>query len=315
MSKPARERFHIELLNPDYGCAVRVTESLARGRTRYQDLEVVDTGMFGRMLLLDNVMMTTERDEFFYHENLVHVAAVSHPGPRSALVIGGGDGGSSEELLKHPSMQRVVMAELDAGVVEASRRWLGTVHNGAFDDPRLEVMIGDGKAYLEQTGERFDLIALDLTDPIGPSVQLYTREFYASCRRALAPGGIMSLHIESPITRPQAFRRIVATLRAVFPVVRPYLVYIPIYCAWWGMATASESVDPCALNADEVERRIDRRKLERLQYYNGAMHQAAFALPNFVRRLLDTPADVITGDTVLVDEVGDPTFKYRLVPI
>lgn len=315
MSKPAQERFHIELLNPDYGCAVRVCQSLARGRTQYQDLEVVDTGMFGRMLLLDNVMMTSERDEFFYHENLVHVAAVSHPGPRSALVIGGGDGGSSEELLKHPTMQRVVMAELDAGVVEASKRWLGKVHNGAFDDPRLDVMIGDGKAFVERTGERFDMIVLDLTDPIGPSLQLYTREFYDSCRRALGPGGVMSLHIESPITRPQAFQRIVATLRAVFPVVRPYLVYIPIYCAWWGMAAASESVDPCALNADEAQRRIAQRKLENLQYYNGAVHQAAFALPNFVRRLLDAPADVIVSGTVLVDEVGDPTFKYRLVAI
>ncbi|WP_333843766.1 polyamine aminopropyltransferase [Pelomicrobium sp.] len=314
MTKPTAERFHIELLNPDYGCAVRVTETLTRFRTEYQDLEVVDTPMFGRMLLLDKVMMTTERDEFFYHESLVHVGALAHPGPTSALVIGGGDGGSSEELLKYPTMQRVVMAELDRGVVEASKQYLEKIHRGAFDDPRLSVMIGDGKAFVERTDERFDLVALDLTDPLGPSVQLYTREFYESCKRVLNPGGVLTLHVESPITRPRAYQRIVATLKAVFPLVRPYLVYVPIYCAWWGMATASSTVDPLALSEAEVEKRIAERKLQDLQYMNGAVYRAGLALPNFVRRLLAEPVPLITTQSLLVDEVGDPTFKYDLVP-
>lgn len=310
----ASDRFHIELLNPNYGCAIRVTRSLVRSRTRFQDLEVVDTPMLGRLLLLDGVMMTSDKDEFFYHENLVHVAACAHALPRTALVIGGGDGGSSEELLKHRTMERVVMAELDEGVVEASKRYLPAVHNGVFDDPRLEVRITDGKAFVEQTSERFDLIVLDLTDPLGPSQALYTQEFYRACRRALAPGGAMSLHVESPVSRPRAYQRIVATLASVFPVVRPYLVYIPIYCAWWGMATASEAVDPLALSSEEVESRIRERGLNRLQFYNGAMHRAVFALPNFVRQLLAEPAQPITASAGLSDEVGDPTFPYDLVP-
>lgn len=313
MNKPHNGQFHIELLNPNYGCAVRVTETIARLRTEYQDLEVVDTPMFGRMLLLDKVMMTTERDEFFYHENLIHVGGLAHPGPRSALVVGGGDGGSSEELLKYSTMQRVVMAELDRGVVEASKQYLQKVHRGAFDDPRLTVMIGDGKAFVERTDQRFDIVALDLTDPLGPSVQLYTREFYEACKRILNPGGVLTLHVESPITRPQAYQRIVATLKAVFPIVRPYMVYVPIYCAWWGMATASETVDPLALSEAEVERRIAERGIGDLQYLNGAVYRAMLSLPNFVRALLAEPAAVITTDSLLVDEVGDPTFKYDLV--
>ncbi|TXF11382.1 polyamine aminopropyltransferase [Pelomicrobium methylotrophicum] len=313
MNKPYNGQFHIELLNPNYGCAVRVTETIARLRTEYQDLEVVDTPMFGRMLLLDKVMMTTERDEFFYHENLIHVGGLAHPGPRSALVVGGGDGGSSEELLKYSTMQRVVMAELDRGVVEASKQYLQKVHRGAFDDPRLTVMIGDGKAFVERTDQRFDIVALDLTDPLGPSVQLYTREFYEACKRILNPGGVLTLHVESPITRPQAYQRIVATLKAVFPIVRPYMVYVPIYCAWWGMATASETVDPLALSEAEVERRIAERGIGDLQYLNGAVYRAMLSLPNFVRALLAEPAAVITTDSLLVDEVGDPTFKYDLV--
>lgn len=313
MNKPYNGQFHIELLNPNYGCAVRVTETIARLRTEYQDLEVVDTPMFGRMLLLDKVMMTTERDEFFYHENLIHVGGLAHPGPRSALVVGGGDGGSSEELLKYSTMQRVVMAELDRGVVEASKQYLQKVHRGAFDDPRLTVMIGDGKAFVERTDQRFDIVALDLTDPLGPSVQLYTREFYEACKRILNPGGVLTLHVESPITRPQAYQRIVATLKAVFPIVRPYMVYVPIYCAWWGMATASETVDPLVLSEAEVERRIAERGIGDLQYLNGAVYRAMLSLPNFVRALLAEPAAVITTDSLLVDEVGDPTFKYDLV--
>ncbi|PZP57016.1 MAG: polyamine aminopropyltransferase [Azospira oryzae] len=313
MNKPYNGQFHIELLNPNYGCAVRVTETIARLRTEYQDLEVVDTPMFGRMLLLDKVMMTTERDEFFYHENLIHVGGLAHPGPRSALVVGGGDGGSSEELLKYSTMQRVVMAELDRGVVEASKQYLQKVHRGAFDDPRLTVMIGDGKAFVERTDQRFDIVALDLTDPLGPSVQLYTREFYEACKCILNPGGVLTLHVESPITRPQAYQRIVATLKAVFPIVRPYMVYVPIYCAWWGMATASETVDPLVLSEAEVERRIAERGIGDLQYLNGAVYRAMLSLPNFVRALLAEPAAVITTDSLLVDEVGDPTFKYDLV--
>lgn len=299
------DRYLVEQLNENYGYYLRAGEVVERGQTRFQEMELFETPMFGRVLRLDGVFQTSEKEEFFYHENIVHVPAISHVAPRHALVIGGGDGGAAEELLKHPSMERVVMAELDGGVVEAAKRHLAAIHRGAFDDPRLEVRITDGKAYIEQTGERYDLIVLDLTDPHGPSQALYTREFYAACRAILNRGGILSLHVESPISRPRTCNRILKTLQAVFPIVRPYLVYVPLYGTWWGMATASAETDPLDLTEEEVERRIAERGLSRLQFYNGATHRAVFALPNFVRDLLAQEAEIITVDSPpLEDEIG-----------
>ncbi|MCX7897597.1 MAG: polyamine aminopropyltransferase [Rhodocyclaceae bacterium] len=284
----------VEQLNEDFGYFVRASRVLATGRTRYQDLALYDTPMFGKLLRLDEVFMTSEKDEFFYHENLIHPAAITHPSPRRALVIGGGDGGAAEELLKHPSIEKVVLAELDDGVIDACRTHLASIHRGALEDARVELAIGDGRAYVEAEGAPFDLIALDLTDPHGPSQALYTREFYRACEKRLAPGGLLSLHVESPISRPRTYARIVATLSSVFAIVRPYLVYIPLYGTWWGMAVASMSRDPLTLSEDEVERRLAMRELEELRFYNGAMHRAVFALPNFVREILAAPAEAIT---------------------
>jgi spermidine synthase len=289
------ERFHLERVADGWGTYVRISDTIARRQTEYQALEVVDTPRFGRMLLLDGIVMTSERDEFFYHENIVHPAAIAHPAPKQALVIGGGDGGSSEELLKHNTIERVVLAEIDAGVIEAAREYLQTVHRGVFDDPRLEVRIGDGKAFVESAQQRFDLIVLDLTDPVGPSAALYTREFYAACAAILGEQGVLSLHVESPVSQPQHFNRIVRTLQAVFPIVRPYLVYIPLYGTWWGMATASRSTDPLQLSGDEVQQRLATRGVAALQFYNRDTHRALFALPNFVRAALDGPAEILTG--------------------
>lgn len=295
-------RYLVEQLNEDYGYYLRVGESVAQGHTRFQQMELFETPMFGRVLRLDGVFQTSEKDEFFYHENIVHVPAITHAAPHSALVIGGGDGGAAEELLKHNSMERVVLAELDEGVVEAARRHLGGIHLGAFDDPRLELRIMDGKAYVEGTADRYDLVVLDLTDPSGPSQALYTREFYQACRGILNPGGIVALHVESPISRPRTYNRIVKTLQAAFPMVRPYLVYVPLYGTWWGMATASEGPDPLAYSEEQVDRRIAGRGLSGLQFYNGATHRAVFALPNFVRDILAQTAEVITVDSPPLEE-------------
>ncbi|HCA26462.1 MAG TPA: polyamine aminopropyltransferase, partial [Betaproteobacteria bacterium] len=210
-------------------------------------------------------------------------------------IIGGGDGGAAEEILKYPSIETVVMAELDDGVVAVAKKYLQTIHHGAFDDPRLDVRIMDGKVYVEETSDRFDLVALDLTDPHGPSQALYTREFYIACRRVLTEDGLLSLHVESPISRPTTYNRIVKTLHSVFPIVRPYLVYIPVYGTWWGMAVASMASDPLSLSAEEVDKRVTQRNLRNLQFYNGDTHRAVFAQPNFVRNLLTGPGEIITA--------------------
>ncbi len=237
-------------------------------RSQFQTVEVFETPQFGKLFRLDGWYMTSEKDEFFYHEPIVHCAALAHPAPRSALVIGGGDGGSSEELLKHRTIERVVMAELDPEVVRVATRYLGKVHRGAFEDPRLQVHIGDGFEFTAKLGEKFDLIVFDLTDPDTPAARLYTPEFFAMAKRALNPGGAISLHIGSPIFQPERVRRMLADLRSVFAIVRPLGLYIPLYGAYWGLAVVSDSLDPCAVDAADdraAARRARRRRPAALQ--------------------------------------------------
>jgi spermidine synthase len=274
-----------EYLTDEWGFFVRSARRLEHFRSPCQAVEVHDTVPFGRLFRLDGHFMTSEKDEFLYHENLVHMAAICHAAPRRALIVGGGDGGSAEELLKHPSMTAVTLCEIDPAVVDIARRYLQQVHRGALDDPRLTLEIGDGFAYVMKSAEQFDLIVLDLTDPGGPSTPLYTADFYRACARRLGPGGAMTLHIASPVAHPERVRDGLARLREAFPVVTPYLTSIPLYGGWWMMACAAPALDPRALSAAEVDRRIAERGIDRLQYYNGDMHRAALALPNFIRDL------------------------------
>jgi len=275
-----------EYLTDDWGFFIRSACRLEQFQSPWQAVEVHDTVPFGRLFRLDGHFMTSEKDEFFYHENLVHMAAICHPSPRRALIIGGGDGGSAEELLKYPSMVAVTLCEIDAAVVDISRRYLQQVHRGALDDPRLALEIADGFAYVRESTEQFDLIVLDLTDPGGPSTPLYTADFYRACARRLGPGGAMTLHVASPVAHAERIRDGLVRLRQAFPVVTPYLASIPLYGGLWMMACAAATLDPGAMSAADVDRRIAERGLTRLQYYDGDMHRAALALPNFVRDLV-----------------------------
>ena len=274
-----------EYLTDEWGFFIRSARQLEEFGSPFQRVEVHDTVPFGKLFRLDGHFMTSEKDEFFYHENLVHPAAITHPLPRRALIIGGGDGGSAEELLKHPSMTSVTLCEIDATVVAIARKYLRAVHRGALDDPRLTLRIGDGFAYVRNSTEQFDLIVLDLTDPGGPSTPLYTADFYRACAARLAPDGAMTLHIASPVAQPGRIRDALGRLREAFPVVTPYLTSVPLYGRLWMMACASATLDPKVIPASAVDLRIADRGISGLQYYNGDMHVAALALPNFVRAL------------------------------
>ena len=282
---PRDRQYLYEFLNEDYGFFIRSSKRLETGRTEFQDLEVHDTPQFGKLFRLDGCFMTSEREEFVYHENLMHPALTAHAAPRKVLIIGGGDGGAAEEALKHPSVEEVVMVELDGRVLDIARKHFEKVHRGAIDDARLRILIGDGLKYMAETDERFDMIALDLPDPIGPATELYEEDFFNDCRRVLAPGGVLTLHMGSPVSRPERVATHYKRLARVFGVVRPYVMFIPLYGCLWSMATCSDKLDPLAVSAAEIDRRIARRSLAELQYYNGATHQAVFALPNFVRDL------------------------------
>jgi spermidine synthase len=276
-----------EALTDDAGVYFSPLKTLSTVRTEFQELFVYDTQTMGKVLRIDGANMTSERDEFFYHENMVHPALIAQMNPRSALVIGGGDGGSSEELLKYASIERIVMAELDPEVIRVAREHFQSVHRGALDDPRLEIRIGDGYAYLRETSETFDAVVMDLTDPIGPAEALYSVDFYENCNRVLTDTGTLTLHIGSPFFHRERFATSVKRLREVFTIVRPYLVHVPLYGAWWGMACASRATDPLALTEEVVETRLRERSISDLQFYNGAMHRAVFAMPNFVRELVE----------------------------
>ena len=194
-----------EYLTDEWGFFIRSSRRYERFRSPYQAIEVHETEPFGKLFRLDGHFMTSEQDEFFYHENLVHLPGITHPAPERALIVGGGDGGSAEELLKYPSMKKVTLAEIDMAVVDIARKYLADVHKGSLDDPRLDLRIGDGFAYLRETPETFDLIVLDLTDPGGPSLELYTPEFYRACASRLTSLGPMARG-----AKPSGARRSVA---------------------------------------------------------------------------------------------------------
>lgn len=279
-----------EDLNEHAGYFIRAGELLEQGNSDYQSYEVWEAPQFGRLFRLDGCFMTSVRDEFFYHENLIHVPGISHPNPTSALVIGGGDGGSAEELFKYPGMNEVVLVELDQKVVEIARTYLWDVHHGALDDPRLELRIEDGLRYVHEVapaaGRRFDLIVLDLTDPVGPAEALYSESFFRACKSLLTEHGAVTLHIGAPVYQPERLVRLITNLRDVFSNVAPFFLHIPLYGSLWGMAVASDRLDPRTLSEGDVDRRIAHHGLGDLQYYNGAMHVAQFALPNYLRKLL-----------------------------
>jgi spermidine synthase len=283
------EHLLMEPLNDSTGFYVKATRQLGEWQTRFQKMAIYETPHYGRIFRLDGFNMTSEREEFVYHENLIHPALTAHAAPRKVLIIGGGDGGSSEEALKHPSVEQVTMVEIDEDVIRVAKEYFGAVHNGVFDNPKLRVLVEDGMRFVRETSERFDLIALDLNDPMGPAEALYSTEFFQQLRAALAPGGALTLHIGAPVARPERVAELAQRLNGVFRIVRPYTMYIPLYGAQWAMAVCSDKLDPKSFTADEIDRRIEQRRLQDLRFYNGETHEGVFALPNFVRDLVAPP--------------------------
>ncbi|MER1968426.1 polyamine aminopropyltransferase [Castellaniella sp. GW247-6E4] len=283
----------LESLNDTSVYGFRFARRILDQRTDYQHLELLESDELGLALRLDGSLMTSEADEFFYHEALIHPAAIAHPDPQRVLIVGGGDGGALEELLKHPSVRQATLVELDGGVVEVARQHLGRIHRGSLDDPRATVRIGDGAAFVRDTTERYDLVYLDLTDPETPAGPLYTEEFFAQCRRILAPGGALVLHLGSPFHEPRQVEGLAGALARTFAQVRGYGLHIPLYGSYWSLAVASDTLDPVALAADEAAARLEARGIDDLQYYNAGVHGALFALPNFYQRLMPQEADAL----------------------
>ncbi|WP_414443895.1 polyamine aminopropyltransferase [Burkholderia sp. 22PA0106] len=261
----------------------RRLESLA---SPHQRIEVWDTPQLGRLFTLDGQPMTSTGDEFVYHECMTHPAALAHPRPRRALVLGGGDGGAARQLLKHPSIERIVIAELDAAVVAMARRHLGEVHGGAFDDPRVELVIGDAAHYVEHAPGHFDLVVFDLTPPDSPAAGLYTRAFLARLKRLLTPCAALSMHLGAPGFHIERIAALVAELRASFAVVAPLAAPVPLYGGEWLMAVASDTLDAGALFAHDIDERLAARGIGGLRFYDAELHPALFTLRRTLRDTL-----------------------------
>lgn len=249
----------------------------------WQRIEVWDTPQLGCLFTLDGRPMTSAGDEFVYHECMTHPAALTHPAPRAALVLGGGDGGAARQLLRHRGIERIVVAELDPDVVRLTGDYLPQVRGEAFDDPRVQLVIGDAAAFVARTQERFDLVVFDLTPPDSPAAGLYTPTFYAELKRVMTDDALISLHLGSPWHHPSRIGALLDGLRASFAVVRPLAAYVPLYGSLWLMAVASDRLDPAAADPAALRARLDERGIEGLRLYDASLHAALFATPVSVR--------------------------------
>ena len=276
----AMELWFTEKQTDNLRMSYRLGSTLITEKTEYQELAVVDTLQYGRMLILDDFVMTTEKDEFVYHEMISHVPLFTHPNPKEVLVVGGGDGGVIREVLKHSSVERAVLAEIDPKVIQRSREWLPSISK-ALDDERCELMVGDGIAHVKEHKKAYDIIISDSTDPIGPAVGLFEEDFYMSCWEALRDDGIFVAQTESPFLHGDLIRQTFQRISSVFPITRLYLATIPTYPgSLWSFTIGSKVHDPLG------DTRLPMAIPIETKYYSPAIHQAAFTLPPFVERLI-----------------------------
>ena len=262
------------------GLTCRVKETLFSGKSDFQSVEVVDSYEFGRMLILDGVFQTSIFEEYIYHEMIVHVPLFTHPKPREILVIGGGDGGTVREVVRHDAVEQVKMVEIDGMVVEASKRFLPEISAAILQNhPKLTVEIGDGIARMKEAENHYDVIIVDCSDPIGPGVGLFSREFYQDVHRALKPDGLFVQQTESPFYHRSLISRIYHDIADFFPITRLYLANIPLYPGGLHSFTiGSKQYDPVQATAPDPLPFSTR-------YYNPALHKSCFVLPGFVQEL------------------------------
>jgi spermidine synthase len=303
MLNPKSYKWFFETTTPVEGHMHAIVRTIVEVQTKFQLVEIMETAAYGKVLVLDGRMQSSQADEFIYHEALVHPGLLMLDAPpSSALVIGGGEGATVREILRYPSIRRVVMVDIDAEVVELCKRHLPEMHQGAFEDPRTEFRAEDARGYLERTPDRFDLIVVDLVEPLeeGPACLLFTREFYQLVRDHLTPNGAMTMQAGmTKVGELDFFTSIHRTLREVFPVVAGYQTFISCFGIPWGFIAAGRS-EPRALSVNEVDRRIADRVKGPLAYWDGQTHQHAFHLPKFIRRAIDEQRRVVTDAHPLI---------------
>jgi spermidine synthase len=272
MNKQEKREYH----SCSNGIFFEIKRTLFKKKSRYQEIEVIENPDFGHMLFLDGLVQTTEKDEFFYHEMLIHPAMVTHPDPRQILIIGGGDGGALKQTLRHP-IEKVRMVEIDPDVIAVAKKYFPWLLP-SLEDERADILIADGKQFLEDSQAKYDIVFVDSSEPVGPSVTLHERNFYELIKDRLAPQGIACAQMGAPFFQMASLKRAKNDLKDVFGIVRFYLAPVPTYPGGnWCYVYLSDQVDPFAIKREPP---LD------LQYYNPEIHKAAFALPNYLQKIL-----------------------------
>lgn len=253
------------------------------GRTKYQEVIIAELCSFGLTLILDGKVQSSMRDEFIYHELLVHPAMLLHPEPRKVLLIGGGEGAALREILKHP-VEKVVMVDIDGEVVDICKKYMREMHQGSFDDPRAELIIDDGRKFLAERGDSWDVIIVDITDPIegGPSRLLYTKEFYEIAHKRLGPDGVFVTQSTSMYMHPETFATIYRTIKEEFRYARATEAFVPSYAANWSFVIASDSMDPAEISAELAVKRCEKRGVSGFKFFRPERYPAYFWIPPFM---------------------------------
>jgi len=259
----------------------RIKETLFMGKSEFQDVAVVDSHQFGRMLVLDGVFQTSIAEEFIYHEMIAHVPLFTHPHPKHVLVIGGGDGGAIREVVRHDAVEKAEMVEIDGMVVDVSKKFLPEISEALIQNhPKLELKIGDGIGHMKNAQNKYDVIIVDCSDPIGPGEGLFTPDFYQDVYKALKEDGLFVQQTESPFYHQELLTYISTEISKIFPITKTYLANIPLYPGGLHCFTiGSKKYDPTE---------VDTETLQTLQtrYHNKDIQKSCFVLPNFIRDLV-----------------------------
>lgn len=274
------ELWYTEKQTPNVGITCKISQTLHTEQTQFQDMAVIDTEQFGRMLVLDGMVMTTIQDEFVYHEMISHVGLNTHPNPENVLVIGGGDGGAIREIVKNPKVKKATLVEIDGRVIEISKQYLPEIASALTGNPKVEVIVDDGIAHMRNQKGVYDVILVDSTEPIGPAEGLFALEFYRDVYAALKDDGLMVAQTESPFFNADLIRRVFKDIGQVFPIAKLYLAAIPTYpSGLWSFTMGSKRWDP------EL---VDESKISAVEtkYYTPEIHKSVFRLPKFVQDLL-----------------------------
>lgn len=264
----------------NFGITMKVKRTLHTEKTDYQMLELIETEEWGRMLLLDGMVMTSIKDEFVYHEMVAHVPLFTHPNPENVLVVGGGDGGVIREVLKHPEVKKATLVDIDGKVIECAKKYLPEIA-GKLDDERVEVKVGDGFMHIAESENAYDVIMVDSTEPVGPAVNLFTKGFYAGIAKALKEDGLFVAQTDNPWFKADLIRKVFKDVKDVFPITRLYTANVPTYpSGMWTFTLGSKKYDPLEIPGVRFHD-IDTK------YYTKELHKAAFVLPKFVRDLTE----------------------------